>query len=116
MLFFSILLFCFELTQIKRVEWIEFSLQRNFGFLYGTLGKSLYIILLVVISWLLIICSAFLHDNNVFFPLPRVVGSIAFLSFGLGDPESLTFGTGCSMAVFGFLQLGLYLKYPEQFE
>lgn len=42
--------------------------------------------------------------------------SIAFLSFGLGDPETLSIITGLSLAAFGGLQVALYLKYPEMFE
>jgi hypothetical protein len=45
MMFFSLLLFFFELTEIRQIEWLEHMLRRNFGFLYGTMGKSLYIIL-----------------------------------------------------------------------
>jgi hypothetical protein len=42
--------------------------------------------------------------------------SIAFLSFGLGDPEYLTMATGISTAIFGALEFTLYLKYPELFD
>jgi hypothetical protein len=42
--------------------------------------------------------------------------SIAFLSFGLGDPQALTYGTGSVVALFGIIEVGLYLKYPEVFE
>ncbi len=42
--------------------------------------------------------------------------SIAFLSFGLGDPETLTYGTGFVVALFGGFEIALYLKYPEVFE
>lgn len=45
MLFFSTLLFMFELVEIRPMEWVDHMLRRNFGFLYGTMGKSLYIIL-----------------------------------------------------------------------
>lgn len=45
MLFFSSLLFMFEFVEIRPVEWVDHMLRRNFGFLYGTMGKSLYIIL-----------------------------------------------------------------------
>lgn len=41
---------------------------------------------------------------------------IGFLSFGLGEPQTLTIATGTCWACFGFLQLALYLKYPEWFE
>mmetsp|Transcript_10904 Transcript_10904/g.17757 ORF Transcript_10904/g.17757 Transcript_10904/m.17757 type:complete len:185 (-) Transcript_10904:873-1427(-) len=86
MLFFSSLLFMFELMDIRPIEWVDHMLRRNFGFLYGTMGKSLFIIF------------------------------IAFLCFGLGDPQSLTFATGTSAAMFGILEFALYLKYPEMFE
>jgi hypothetical protein len=45
MMFFSLLLFFFELMEIRPMEWLDHMLRRNFGFLYGTMGKSLYIIL-----------------------------------------------------------------------
>jgi hypothetical protein len=45
MLFFSSLLFAFEFIRIRPVDWIDHMLLRNFGFLYGALGKSLFIIL-----------------------------------------------------------------------
>eukprot|EP01032_Pedospumella_encystans_P020465 gene20465-23245_t len=86
MLFFSALLFVFELIEIRPVEWVDHMFRRNFGFLYGTMGKSLYIVF------------------------------VACLSFGLGDPESLTYATGISAAIFGIIEFTLYLKYPELFE
>lgn len=86
MLFFSFLLFVFEVNEIKKVEWIEHFYRRNFGFIYGVLGKAFFIIF------------------------------IAFLSFGLGDPKTLTMCTGMSLALFGGLKVGLYLKYPELFD
>ena len=45
MLFFSSLLFAFEFIRIRPIDWIDHMLLRNFGFLYGALGKSLFIIL-----------------------------------------------------------------------
>lgn len=86
MLFFSTLLFVFELVELKKIDWVDNMLRRNFGFLYGQMGKAFFIIF------------------------------IAFLSFGLGDPASLTFATGFSLCMFGVLQLALYLKYPEMFD
>lgn len=86
MLFFSALLFIFECMQIYPKEWIDHLFRRNFGFIYGTFGRSLFLIF------------------------------IAFLSFGLGDPQTLTFTTGTLWALFGVLNLGLYLKYPELFD
>ncbi len=45
MLFFSTLLFVFEAVEIRPVEWLDHLLRRNFGFLYGAMGKSFFIIL-----------------------------------------------------------------------
>ena len=42
--------------------------------------------------------------------------SIAFLSFGLDEPATLSIATGISLAAFGGAQLGLYLKYPDFFD
>jgi hypothetical protein len=86
MIFFASLLLIYEVVDIKKIEWIDHMIKRNFGFLYSTPGKSLFIIF------------------------------IAFLSFGLENPYTLTLSTGLCWAVFGGLQLGLYLKYPELFE
>ena len=86
MLFFSVLLFLFEAIQIRKIEWLDFMFQRNFGFLYSVIGKAFFVIF------------------------------IAFLSFGLGDPEGLTMATGLSMSCFGGAQVALFLKYPEFFE
>jgi magnesium-transporting ATPase (P-type) len=86
MLFFASILMAFEIMSFRKIEWIDHWFRRNCGFLYSSLGKALFIIF------------------------------IAFLSFGLGDPESLTLSTGLALAAFGSLQVGLYLKYPEIFE
>ena len=67
-------------------ESMDFMFQRNFGFLYGTKGKALYIIF------------------------------VAFLSFGLTEPATLCFATGSMFALLGIFQIGMYLKYPEYFE
>lgn len=86
MLFFALLLFVFEAIQIRKVEWLDHMYQRNFGFLYNVLGKAFFVIF------------------------------IAFLSFGLGDPQGLTLGTGLSLACFGASKVAMFLKYPEYFE
>jgi len=86
LIFFALLLFLQELSEIKKMERLEFFFRRNFGFMYNILGKALFIVF------------------------------IAFLCFGLGDPVALTYSTGFGLAIFGALQVGLYLKYPEYFE
>ena len=85
MLFFSILLIVFEVVQIKHHESIDFMYKRNFGFLYDPKAKAFFIIF------------------------------IAFLSFGLDQPEGLSIATGVLFCALGAIELALYLKYPEYF-
>ncbi len=49
--------------------------------------------------------------SNSFFVI-----SVAFLSFGLEEPQTLCYGTGFAVGLFGLAEVGLYLKYPEIFE
>ena len=86
MFFFASLLFVFEGAQIRHVEAVDNVLKRNFGFMFNVMGKALYMIF------------------------------IAFLSFGLGEPATLSFITGLLLAGFGVGELTLYLKFPEMFE
>lgn len=86
MVFFSVLLMIFEISQIRPCENIDFMFKRNFGFLYGTKGKALFIIF------------------------------VAFLSFGLTEPATLCFATGFMFACLGGVQIAMYLKYPELFD
>jgi hypothetical protein len=86
MLFFATVLFTFELNSIRQVEAVDHLFRRNFGFLYSALGRALFLIF------------------------------VAFLSFGLGEPATLSTATGCTLAVVGAVQLAVYLKYPEYFE
>jgi len=90
MFFFAVLLFTFEaislIPESPIRQQIDHLFKRNFGFMYNCMGKSFFIIF------------------------------IAFLSFGLGDPVTLTLLTGISLAAFGAGELALYLKYPELFD
>jgi glycerol-3-phosphate acyltransferase PlsY len=45
MLFFAGLLFCFEIIQLRRINYLEEVYRRNFGFMFTAYGKALYIIL-----------------------------------------------------------------------
>lgn len=44
MIFFSILLAAFEITQIQQIIWLDHMLRRNFGFLFSPMGKAFFII------------------------------------------------------------------------
>ena len=118
MFFFAALLFVFEGVQIKNIEALDHVFRRNFGFLYNVMGKSFFIILYVT-PWLFFDGADFLLIYKVpfspssYFPHRFSVG---FLSFGLGEPENLSFCTGLVFAGFGAAELALFLKYPEFFE
>ena len=86
MIFFSVLLMMFEISQIRPCENVDFMFKRNFGFLYGTKGKALFIIF------------------------------VAFLSFGLTEPATLCFATGSLFALLGAFQIAMYLKFPDLFD
>lgn len=45
MIVFSVILAVFEIIQIRPIEYLDTIYRRNFGFLYGTKGKSFFIIL-----------------------------------------------------------------------
>ena len=86
MLLFACLLFVFESVQIKQIEYLDLLLRRNVGFMYNSMGKAFFIIF------------------------------VGFLSFGLGEPATLSFCTGLVFAGLGAGELALFLKFPEFFE
>jgi hypothetical protein len=45
MIIFAALLFVFELAQITNIQAIDIIIKKNFGYLYGPLGKGLYSIM-----------------------------------------------------------------------
>ena len=71
---------------MKQNENIDFMYKRNFGFLYDPKAKAFFIIF------------------------------IAFLSFGLDEPEGLSIATGVLFCTLGATELAMYLKYPEYFD
>ena len=85
MLCFALLLLAFEISEVRPYESLNNAFKRNFGFLYNTKGKAFFIIF------------------------------IGFLSFGLGEPATLSTITGCLFATLGIAQVTCYLKYPEWF-
>lgn len=51
MIIFSALLFVFEVTQITNIQVIDIILKKNFGYLYGPLGKGLYSLMVGIFSY-----------------------------------------------------------------
>ena len=45
MILFAAILFTYEIIQIRPCQWIDDVYKKNFGFLYGTVTKSLYMFL-----------------------------------------------------------------------
>jgi hypothetical protein len=88
MVLFGALLLTYEFMWWISVPAINKSLRKNFGFLYGVLGKSIFIIF------------------------------VAFLNFGLQKQVTvkyLTVGTGIAWFVVAGLHIFLYFWKPELF-
>ena len=87
MVLFALLFFVYEIMWWKSIDSITLLLRKNFGFLFGMKGKSIFIMF------------------------------IAFLNFGLNasaEPaKSLGVATGVCFLLNGILHLGLFMKYPE---
>mmetsp|Transcript_35127 Transcript_35127/g.35765 ORF Transcript_35127/g.35765 Transcript_35127/m.35765 type:complete len:183 (-) Transcript_35127:154-702(-) len=86
MILFASILFTFEIIQIRPCTSIDEFYKKNFGFLYGMIGKGLY----------------------TFF--------IAILSFGLSYPKTLSIATGVVVSFVGLGQIILYMKFPQYFD
>lgn len=96
MIIFATLLLAYELTWWASTAFVNKSLRKNFGFLYGIRGKSLFIIF------------------------------VAFLTFGLEQKTNeviygvslkmLGLGTGISFFAVGVLHLTLYFLKPDLLE
>lgn len=86
MLLFAILLFTYELMWWKTINFVNKSLRKNFGFLYGLKGKAFYLIF------------------------------VAFLTIGLeefNDLKALRWATGISFLVMGVLHMFVVCARPE---
>ena len=86
MILFALLLFCYELMWWMPVPWLNKSLRKNFGFMYGLQGKGLYLIF------------------------------VAFLCLGLGgdnEVKELTWATGIGYLAFGALHVCITCMNPE---
>mmetsp|Transcript_3851 Transcript_3851/g.5995 ORF Transcript_3851/g.5995 Transcript_3851/m.5995 type:complete len:179 (+) Transcript_3851:41-577(+) len=86
LLMFAAMLFIFELVLLKPITSIEMFFKKNFGFLYGPIGKSIFLIF------------------------------IGILSFGLESPRPLAIGTGCVMVFLATAVLVVNGKWPEYFD
>ena len=86
MILFSLILFCYEIAYVSKVEAFNKVMKRNVGFLYGMLGKSFF---------------------TVF---------IAVLVFGLSQPQPLVLSCGITIACWGPIQLLYYMRFPDHFD
>mmetsp|Transcript_8517 Transcript_8517/g.12444 ORF Transcript_8517/g.12444 Transcript_8517/m.12444 type:complete len:199 (-) Transcript_8517:160-756(-) len=85
MICFATLLFLYELMWWTAIPKINKALRRNFGFLYGLIGKGLYLVF------------------------------VAFLCLGLGDDNNvkeLTWATGIAFLAFGVLHIFVSFGMP----
>lgn len=88
MILFAAIIFLFELIQIRPCGYIDEVWKKNFGFLYGVGGKSLFIIFM------------------------------AILAFGIDEPKvkAMAISTGVIVLFGGVVQGIIYWKWPEYFD
>ena len=77
MIMFSLLLFFYELMWWMPVPWINKSLRKNFGFMYGLKGKGLYMIFVAFL------CLGLMNDGNQMIVILGWSTGIAFLATGI---------------------------------
>jgi hypothetical protein len=86
MILFAAIIFLYELIQIRPCGYIDEVWKKNFGFLYGQGGKSLFIIFM------------------------------AILAFGISEPKAMAISTGVLVLFAGVMQGVIYWKWPEYFD
>mmetsp|Transcript_4296 Transcript_4296/g.4454 ORF Transcript_4296/g.4454 Transcript_4296/m.4454 type:complete len:185 (+) Transcript_4296:125-679(+) len=86
MVLFAAMSGIFEIIQIYPCSMIDNIYKKNFGFLYGVIGKSGFTVFMAV------------------------------LSFGLSSPQQLALATGLLGGGWGVIQYLLYMKFPEYFD
>ena len=86
MIIFSLILAVFEVSQLSPSMGIDNLWKRNFGFLYGPLGRGAYMLF------------------------------IAILCFGIKKPYELALASGVVIIFFGTSQILMSLWYPQYFD
>lgn len=86
LMLFSSIVVLYELSQVLQIESFDLFMKKNFGFLYGTIGKGFFILF----------CGV--------------------LTFGLKEPKSLAIACGVLVSAWGPLQIAIYMKFPEYFD
>lgn len=80
MMIFAFVEFTYEVSQLLPFEALENLFKRNFGFLFGTVGKSIFTIFMGI------------------------------LCFGLTVNKKMALGCGVVVTAWGFLQILIYMK------
>jgi hypothetical protein len=83
---FAAILTFFEISQLCPGGRLDEFVKRNFGFLYGTIGKGLFLIF------------------------------VGILCFGLTSPRSLAIACGILVAAWGVSSILIAMKWPEYFD
>ena len=86
MLIFALILAIFEISQLRPTMGIDNLWKRNFGFLYGPIGRGIYMIF------------------------------IAILCFGIEKPYDLALASGVVIIFFGCIQIFMSIWYPRYFD
>jgi len=86
MVLFAAIVFIYEISQFCPNTSLDTFMKRNFGYLYGVIGKGLFILFMGV------------------------------LAFGLSSPRSLAIACGVLVCAWGPVQIAVYLKWPLYFD
>jgi hypothetical protein len=86
MILFAAILFTYECIQLYPCTYLDNLYKKNFGFLYGSVTKSAYMLF------------------------------IAILSFGLTNPYDFAMGTGAAFVVWSIIQLVASYYFPDYFD
>tara|TARA_B110000090_G_C13257258_1_gene398877 strand:- start:189 stop:632 length:444 start_codon:yes stop_codon:yes gene_type:complete len=87
MVLFALILFLFEMSQLCKC-WDAFdnAVKRNFGFLYGQIGKCCYTLFM------------------------------AILVFGLTEPRDIALSCGIIVGLWGPVQVIYWMRFPDHFD
>eukprot|EP01033_Poteriospumella_lacustris_P013209 gene13209-9460_t len=83
---FAGILTVFEISQLCPGGRLDDFVKRNFGFLYGNIGKGLYLLF------------------------------VGILCFGLSEPRQLAIAAGVLIAAWGLASILIAMKFPEYFD
>jgi hypothetical protein len=86
MVIFALILFVYEIGYLTKLEFVNDIVKRNFGFLFGPIGKCCYCLF------------------------------ISLMVFGMTQPANLVLACGISVACWGPFQVVYYMRFPDHWD